>query len=318
VSIDMNYVIGLEFGGQSVKAARVDQSGDLAGPYRFELEERSPPHFNEYVKGVTSIIQKAKENCDISAVGVACPNPYCSKGIILNLNHKPAYEHVNGKPMENYILGAAGCDSLFDIYDAGAAVRGELWKGDLPKKGRHMFLTLGTGLGSAFVFNGEIIKGRLGAPESGEIWDLQYKGKNLEEWAGTMKVMVRMYERKGGTNNEVRNGNIKYLAGIAEDTHHPEYYLARDTFKEFGTSLGAALAFACSDFESESFILSGNISKSFGLFEEGLKSYMENVPLNNDTGPVFKQSRLIDRNGLLGAAYVALAGKGIPTSNLTE
>jgi hypothetical protein len=57
--------------------------------------------------------------------------------------------------------------------------------------------------------------------------------------------------------------------------------------------LGTALAFACSDFEPESFILSGNISNAFSLFEEELKSYMGYVSLNNDT------------------AYVAFAGKGI-------
>lgn len=311
MSTDTNYVIALEFGGQSVKAARVDLAGNVVGPYRFELDERNPPSFNEFVKRVTSIIQKAKENHDITAVGVACPNPYISREIILQLEHKPAYEYANGKSLREHILEAAGCKNLFDTYDAGAAVKGELWKGDLPNQGRHMFLTLGTGLGSAFVFNGEIIKGQLGAPDSGEIWDLPYNGKNLEEWAGTMKVMVRIYRKLGGTDSEVLNGNIKHLADIA-DSNHPEYCLARDAFKEFGKSLGAALAYACSDFGPESFILAGNIAKAFDLFEEEVtSSYLCHASSSGGAESIFKQSELIDTNGLLGAACVAFVGMGI-------
>lgn len=299
-------VIALEFGGQSVKAARVDPTGNLTGPYRFELDEKNPPTFDEFVYGFKSVVQKAKENYDIAAVGVACPNLYISENIIFHLDQKPTYEHVNGKPLREHILEAAGCDKLFDIYDAGAAVKGELWKGELPKKGRHMFLTLGTGLGAAFVFNGEIIKGELGAPDSGEIWDLQYKGKNLEESAGTAKVMVRIYEGLGGTDSEIKKGNIKRLADIARDSNSFEYYLAQNAFREFGKSLGGALAFACSGFKPESFVLSGSIAKAFDLFKETtMSSYLSHAPVSGDTGPVFIQSRLIDRNGLLGAAYIA-------------
>lgn len=307
-------VIALEFGGQSAKAARVDSTGNLTGPYRFELDEKNPPTFDEFVYGFKSVVQKAKENYDIAAVGVACPNLYISKDIIFHLDQKPTYGHVNGKPLREPILEAAGCDELFDIYDAGAAVKGELWKGELPKKGRHTFLTLGTGLGAAFVFNGEIVKGELGAPDSGEIWDLQYNGKNLEESAGTTKVMVRIYEGLGGTDSEIKSGNIKRLADIARDSNNFEHRLAQKAFREFGKSLGDALAFACSGFRPESFLLAGNIAKAFDLFRETMMSlYLSHVSLSGDTGPVFIQSRLIDRNGLLGAAYVAFAEMEIST-----
>ena len=311
MSEDTNYVIALEFGGQSVRTARVDSSGNLAGPYRFELAEENPPSLDEFICRVQSIIRKAKGSHGISAVGVACPNPYISGEIILNLDHKPAYAFLNRKPLEKYIVETAGCENLFDIYDAGAAVKGELWKGDLPSQGKHMFLTLGTGLGSAFVFDGEIIKGQSGAPESGEIWEIQYRGKNLEESAGTIKVMVRIYDELGGAHDEIKNGNIKRLADIARDSEHPEYCLAQKAFGEFGKSLGDALMYACSDFGPESFVLAGNISKAFDLFEKELTlSYLSQLSGHGDV-PVFKESRLIDRNGLLGAAYIAFVGMGI-------
>ena len=311
MSEDTDYVIALEFGGQSVRTARVDSSGNLTGPYRFALAEENPPSFGEFICGAQSIIRKAKGKYDISAVGVACPNPYISGEIVLNLDHKPAYAFLNRKPLRKHIVDAAGCENLFDVYDAGAAVKGELWKGDLPNQGKHMFLTLGTGLGSAFVFNGEIIRGQLGTPESGEIWEIQYGGEKLEESAGTTKVMVRIYLELGGTDDEIKNGNIKRLADIARNSGPPEYCLAQKAFKEFGKSLGEALAYACSDFGPESFVLAGNISKAFNLFEKELTlSYLSQLSGHGDV-PVFKESRLIDRNGLLGAAYIAFVGMGI-------
>ena len=163
------------------------------------------------------------------------------------------------------------------------------------------------------MFNGEIIKGQLGVPDSGEIWDLPYKGKMLEEWAGTTKAMVQIYESLGGIDNDIKNGNIRQLAGIAGDTNHHEYYLAQTALKEFGGSLGAALAYACSEFRPESFLLAGNIAKAFDLFDrEVTVSYLSNASFRRKRS-VFKQSRLIDRNGLLGAAYIAFAGMMIST-----
>ncbi len=74
--------------------------------------------------------------------------------------------------------------------------------------------------------------------------------------------------------------------------------LARNTFKEFGRSLGFALAHVCGDFRPESFILAGNIVRSSDIVIEGAKlSYLSEVLLEEDNiKPVLRQSKLIDTN----------------------
>lgn len=171
----IRYAIAVEFGGQSVKIARVRSDGVVEDTYRFSLNQERPVSRNLFLLKHQESIKLLSAEHEIHAVGVASPNPYDSGSINLRFAQKPAYKNIIDFPLRDIILEAAHCNHLSDIYDAGAAVKGELWMGDIPQSGKILYLTLGTGLGACFIKDGKIIKGIEGATNSGELWDCQFQ-----------------------------------------------------------------------------------------------------------------------------------------------
>jgi glucokinase len=290
------WLLALEFGGQSIKAARVRSSGDLVGPHTFALDQHNPLGRDEALESLRQTIARAKGGEPITAVGVGSPSPYDADSVTLHLAQKPAYVHLNGISLRKLIQSSAGCEQLVVANDAVVAAKGEIWQGGhIAAGGRYMMLTLGTGLGACYILDGEIVRGEdVGATASGELWDYPFEGRNLEESVGTTKAIVRDYLARGGSDSSIRAGNIEKLASLAREGNP----LAASVFRHFGTMLARGLEAPVSRFRPRAIVLSGNLAHAFDLFQAEANRLA--------SGNLFVKSQLIGRGGLLGAAYVAL------------
>lgn len=298
------WILALEFGGQSVKAASVNSKGDLKNVSRFKLDQKNPLSFSEFKSRLKFIIMKARSDRQVFAVGVSAPNPW-GGSLVFNLKQKPSYKNINGKSLKGLILKVADCKKFYVENDAVAAARGEIWKGEKSK--RFMFLTLGTGLGGSFIVNGKIVKGRkFGATTSGELWNYKFRGENLEENIGTTKSMVRIYNRLGGKNKRVLKGDVEYLANRARGGN----VLAVRTFKVFGNLLGEGLVELVRKFKPKTIILSGNIANAYDLFGRNANKMLSNCLkyFIVSRKVVFKKSKLIGNGGLIGVSVKGFKG----------
>jgi glucokinase len=301
----MNYAIAIEFGGQSIKAALVDLHGKVGSYNRMTLNQESPPSYNDFERDFDALMRATKGKSKTSAVGIAHPNPCDPKSLTFMLTHKPAYKYINGHPLKRLVLDGTGLAEYHTIYDAGAAGLGELWQGKIGEHGRFLLLTLGTGLGAVFIEDGLIVTGEhvQGVPESGELWDYQYGNADLENVTGTTKAAVSIYRELGGADRDVLTGDLKKLASMGRMNR--DSGIAQRTFAEFGRRLGDSLAPIVKIFCPNAVILSGNIALAYDLFEHEAKQALKtgldgsNIPAN------IVQSDLIDRGGILGAAYRA-------------
>jgi glucokinase len=301
----MKHTIAIEFGGQSIKAALIDQHANLTSRNSMTLGQENPPSYDDFERDFESLLQATKGDRDISAVGIAHPNPCDPESLTFKLGQKPAYEHINGHPLKSLILNGTGLSVYHTIYDAGAAGLGELWQGKIAAHGRFLLLTLGTGLGAVFIDDGLIVTGRdvKGIPDSGELWDYQYRDTNLENVTGTTKAAVSIYRGLGGSDPEVLAGNLKKLASMGYENR--DGGIAQKTFAEFGLLLGDSLAPVAIKFRPEVIILSGNIALAYDLFEPAATQALEAGLDGSNVSTNIIQSDLIDRGGLLGAAFRA-------------
>jgi glucokinase len=200
---------------------------------------------------------------------------------------------------------STGCSECHAIYDAGAAALGELWQGEIEEQGRFLLLTLGTGLGAAFVEDGLVVTGEqvCGIPDSGELWDFPYMDTVLEDFTGTTKAAVAIYRGLGGSDGDVLAGDLESLANMqAEDGQDS---IATETFAEFGRRLGEGLAPIVRAFRPRAIVLSGNISKAYDLFEPEASEALERGLVGSGVSTSLRLSALVDTGGLLGAAFRA-------------
>lgn len=308
-------LIALEFGGQSVKAARVTSSGEIAEIFKFALPQDVPLQLSSdengsdsFHKRLCSILRDARSDRTIAATGVAAPSPF-DADVTFQLLQKPAYRHVNGNPLKPFIRIESDCNELYVLNDAAAAALGEIWKGRIKPAGRYLFLTLGTGLGGCFIVDGKIVKGEeYGATPSGEVWDYQFNGRNLEDSTGTTKSMVALYLSIRGLNLDVQHGDMRLLETFARYHGSKDYSKANYVFKKFGESLGLGIAGIAAKFQPEEIVLAGNLAKGNELFlcEANAAMARQFKLMDRPISPQFVVSDLIDKAGLLGAAYHAL------------
>ncbi len=152
-------VAGIDIGGTNTVFGLVDRSGKIIA--ESSLMTTDYPEINNFVTAVTTAINKLVEsNSDIqlSGIGIGAPNANYHKGTI-ELAPNLAWKGI--VPLVDYVKKKIDVP-VVATNDANAAAMGEMVFGGAKNMKNFIILTLGTGLGSGIVINGEVVYGHTG------------------------------------------------------------------------------------------------------------------------------------------------------------
>ena len=172
-------VIGIDVGGQTSKCGVVDARGNIVAQTVISSENTSSA--DEFVASLADalnrIIAESKAEDRIRGIGVGIPNGNFYTGVVENAVNllwaksgnipfaKMLQEQMNGIPV-----------SLTN--DANAAAMGEMTYGAARGMKNFIMITLGTGVGSGIVINGEVVYGHDGfAGELGHTCAVRHNGR---------------------------------------------------------------------------------------------------------------------------------------------
>lgn len=220
---------------------------------------------------------------------LAMPNPFDFAAGVSRMQHKlQCLYGLNLRAMLAERFGWRPGQIRF-LHDAGAFLLGEIAAGRARGAKRAVGVTLGTGIGSAFSVSGGLITSGYGIPESGEIWNLPFRGGTVEDFLSSRGIQ-NGYQLRTGLRPEVSD----LAAFAAEDA------AARAAFVEFGHYLGEALTLCLSAFAPDVVVLGGGISKAASLFVPSARESL--------TGERFRLelSEMPDCAALVGAAVAWL------------
>ncbi|HUX56839.1 MAG TPA: ROK family protein [Bacteroidales bacterium] len=152
-------VAGIDIGGTNTVFGLVDKSGNILA--QGNLKTTDYPEIKNFVSVVTVSINKLieeKTDLELIGIGIGAPNANYHKGTI-ELAPNLAWKGI--VPLAEYMK------EKFDVpiavtNDANAAAIGEMIFGGAKKMKNFIILTLGTGLGSGIVINGEVVYGHTG------------------------------------------------------------------------------------------------------------------------------------------------------------
>jgi glucokinase len=177
------------------------------------------------------------------------------------------------------------------VNDAAAYLLGEVGAGAVRGVPRVVGITLGTGIGSAFAVDGRIVAEGFGVPPGGEIWNLPYEDRIVEDFLSTRAIQHAYRERTG------QECEVASIAAKADK--NPE---AAEVFTEFGRDLGLALRTLLRQFAPDVVVLGGGISRSAHLFLSAAEQQLLGL------GFELRVSTLGDHAPLVGAAVALFAG----------
>lgn len=132
---------------------------------------------------------------------------------------------------------------------------------------RFMALTLGTGLGSAFIDSSRIMESGPGIPPDGWLYDQPYLDGRADDWFSRRGILK--LAREAGIGEAGLPGadmDVKELAHEAREGNAA----ARGVFTEFGARLGELLQPYVDGYRPDFIMLGGQISRSHDLFGPAL------------------------------------------------
>jgi glucokinase len=149
-------VLGIDIGGTNTKFGYVDRTGRCLANASISTNADQPADvfFERLHKNSNALLRSLPEGIQLVGIGIGAPNANFYKGTI---EHPPNlawdFVNVNGQMGKYYSVPVAITN------DANAAALGEMLFGAAQGMRDFILITLGTGLGSGIVSNGELIYG---------------------------------------------------------------------------------------------------------------------------------------------------------------
>jgi len=152
-------VAGIDIGGTNIIFGLVDKSGNVIAEDRLKTVEY--PEIKDYISAQDTVLSRMLDenpDCRLTGLGVGAPNANYHKGTI-ELAPNLAWKGI--VPLGAYLNEKIKVP-VSVTNDANAAAMGEMIFGSAKGMKNFIVLTLGTGLGSGIVINGELVYGHTG------------------------------------------------------------------------------------------------------------------------------------------------------------
>lgn len=285
MSVHQPLAIGIDIGGTGTKFGIVDKDGNVlfSGEMSTKKHKEIEGFIDELHGLLGELIEKAGGIGKIRGIGVGAPNGNFYTGNI---------EYAPNLPWSGIIPIAKMMSDKFQLpvtltNDANAAAIGEMMYGAAKGMRDFIMITLGTGVGSGIVANGQVMYGHDGfAGELGHTIVIpdgrmhQGTGKrgSLESYASATGVRLTALEMLENStedslmrtaDKETLDSKVVYDAAIKGDK------LAMEIFEFTGKILGLALANAVMFSSPEAIILFGGLTKSGDLILKPTRKHME-------------------------------------------
>ncbi len=280
------YVLGVDIGGTNTVFGIVDARGQVIASDSIKTKKHA--EFDDYVEEFHAAAERLLRLHDaedkIQGIGIGAPNANYYTGEIVNPPNLPWGPVI---PLAEKVSAAFNGIPVAVTNDANAAALGEMTYGAARGMKDFIMITLGTGVGSGIVINGQMVYGSDG--NAGELGHLVMKRNNgrmcgcgrtgcLEAYCSATGVArtAREFLEVRQEPSVLRNIDIEeitskdvYDAAIAGDK------IAKEIFDYTGKILGEAFADMVVFSAPQAIILFGGLAKSGELLLKPLKEAFE-------------------------------------------
>ena len=285
MDMEQNLVIGIDVGGQTTKCGVVDARGTVIAQtvIRTDTHDTVEPYIAELAAALKKIIAEAGAEGAIRGIGVGAPNANYYTGDIENAVNL-SWGRTGSLHFAAMLKEAMGGIPVSLTNDANAAAMGEMTYGAARGMKKFIMITLGTGVVSGIVINGEIVYGHDGfAGELGHTSIVRHNGRLcncgktgcLEAYCSAIGMARTAREWLDMTDEPslLRSLDVITSKDIYDAAKEGDA-LAKKLFDYTGTLLGAA----CADFIAfsapEAIVLFGGLARSKEFLTEPIERSM--------------------------------------------
>ncbi|RFM28164.1 ROK family protein [Deminuibacter soli] len=315
VPVSQQLAIGIDIGGTNSVFGIVDNRGDIH--YRGAISTKTHAKVEDYIEELYQAIAPAIAEVGgkeyIKGIGVGAPNGNYYTG---SIDYAPNLPWRGIIPLASLIQDKFGFPAAL-TNDANAAAVGEMMYGAAKGMKHFIVITLGTGVGSGIVINGQVVYGHDGfagelghtiiVPGGRKHWSTGAEG-SVETYASATGVrltaleLLNKYEHQ---DSVLRNFPVAEIdSRVVYDCAVQGDAIANEVYQFTGEILGKALANFVMFSSPEAIILFGGLCKAGKLIMDPTRKHMEEnlLPIfQNKVKLVFSELKESDA-AILGAS----------------
>ncbi len=283
---NIDYAIGVDLGGTSVKAGIVNREGEIVKKASVDTKAYLGPEgvINQIYTGIKAVLDDFED--EIGGIGIGSPGCVNAEdGCVEHPPNLPGWERVYlAKLVEEKFSLPSYVEN-----DANAASIGEMIYGAGREHPNFIMVTLGTGVGGGIVFNRKLFRGETGA--AGELGHLSidYNGNAcncgskgcVEAYVGNKYLIEQVKEVLTFQNsilNDWMEDGEELTPRLISAAYSKDDVFAREVIRHTGRNLAYGIASAVNLLDISTIIIGGGVS-GFGpfLFETIKKTMKERV-----------------------------------------
>ncbi len=253
-------VIALDIGGSSIKSALVGSYRCLAGPVAtmpIDSRANADAIFATFAAAVRQHLLGTSAQ-RLLGVAIGCPGPFDYKAGVSYINGVAKYESIYGVNVGMGLRAQLDMPALPILFrnDAEAAILGEARYGAGTCYQRLIGVTLGTGLGAAFVVDGLRVTEGPGVARDGWLYHVPYHARVADDVFSTRGLLARLRAI------EITYDSVVAFAAAAREGKTQ----LRQGFAAFGDNLGDFLYPFVVAFAAQAVLVLGGIAGAIDLF----------------------------------------------------
>jgi glucokinase len=313
IDLSNEFAIGIDIGGTNTKYGIVNHRGEILekGDIKTDAYPKIEPYVDALHDVLMPLIKKHADDGVVKGIGIGAPNGNYYTGTI---EYAPNLLWKGIIPLTKLITAKFGLPSAL-TNDANAAAVGEMNYGAARGMRDFIMITLGTGVGSGIVANGQLILGHDGfagelghtviRPGGRKHWSTDING-SLEAYCSATGIAITakemLDERKEDSllrkYKDKIDSKIVYECAVKGDS------IAQEVYRFTGQILGEALANFIMFSSPEAIILFGGVIKAGDLIMSPTREHMEKnlLPIfQNKVKLIFSELKEADA-AILGAS----------------
>jgi glucokinase len=257
------YYLCVDVGGTEIKVNILNKAKQPFYPENICYESKAMQDKSSILQNlkylITEHLQRMSDNnAELLGIGIAFPGPFDYENgisLIRGIRKYDAIYQVNVKELIIEWIVALGFKATTPIIfenDATSFAKGEYVSGIAKGKNKGMFITLGTGCGSTFIEEHQIVKNKYGLNQDGMMYDAPFLDGTIDDYLSAKGLM------EIAKFNHVTNLDGYHLFLTAEKGDRT----AQRIFKQFGKQIAKGLSPFIVSFAPDILVFGGQISKS--------------------------------------------------------
>ncbi|MDY3338530.1 ROK family protein [Riemerella anatipestifer] len=282
-NLSSRMALGIDIGGTNTKFGLVNHRGEILGKGRIKTDYDEIDDFiNALYKEIEPILEQHDAKSQLEGIGIGAPNGNYYKGTIENA---PNLKWKGIVPLAEKITAKFGVPCKV-TNDANAAAYGEMMFGAARGMKDFIMITLGTGVGSGVIANGQLVYGHDGF--AGELGHTIVKPGGRKHWSTGSEGSLEAYASATGIAITAKKMRAEFPESMLNN--YPEEQInaktvhecalagdptAIEVFRYTGQKLGEALANFVMFSSPEAILLFGGVIKAGDFILKPTRLHME-------------------------------------------